>query len=318
MKCEVAWAAAARHHGRVLDPAFLLDADGKERLIARFGPGVTSWCDALPELAERYCRRWQLQLDTAVSGNTSRVFLGRQHGDRGVVLKLTPDRSIALQEALALRAWATTPHAVNLLDADLATGVLLLEKIEPGTKLSDQAALPAVREIADLLTGLRNAPSSDSGQVPTLAQGIESLFSRIGGQLNSPQVSRLVEPQLIANGHRLARELAGSGPAGLLHGDLHLSNILRAGPARGLVAIDPRPACGDLTFDAIDWALYRATSTDEIHERIERLCGLVPALDRDRLWHWCLATAAVIVVLQLRRRRPDHTTRLLLQLAVSI
>ncbi|MGH3180380.1 MAG: aminoglycoside phosphotransferase family protein [Streptosporangiaceae bacterium] len=115
----------------------------------------------------------------------------------------------------------------------------------------------------------------------------------------------------------MARELAGSGPAGLLHGDLHLSNILRAGPTRGLVAIDPRPCSGDLTSDAIDWTLDRATSTDEIHERIEQLCRLVPGLDRDRLWRWCQATAAVIVVLQLRRRPPDDTTRLLLRLAAS-
>ncbi len=301
----------------MLDPNLLLDADSRERLIARFGAGVQSWFAALPERVELCCLRWHLELDTALSGNTSRVFIGRQHGDRGVVLKLTPDRTIAAEEALALRAWAATPHAADLIDADLEAGALLLEKVEPGTKVSDQPELPPASEMAELLTGLHGAASYDGGQLPTLAQGVESLFARIGGLLSNPRVSPLVAPHLVAHGHQMARELAGSGPAGLLHGDLHLSNILRAGPTRGLVAIDPRPCSGDLTSDAIDWTLDRATSTDEIHERIEQLCRLVPGLDRDRLWRWCQATAAVIVVLQLRRRPPDDTTRLLLRLAAS-
>jgi streptomycin 6-kinase len=313
-----AQAGAPSHDEHMLDPDFLLDAGGRERLIARFGAGVSSWCTALPQLVERCCLRWQLELDQALSGNTSRVFTGRQHGDNGVVLKLTPDRAIAIEEAQALRAWGATPHVVDLLDADLAAGALLLAKIEPGTKVSDEPDLPPVSEVAELLTGLRGTVSYDGGQLPTLAGGLESMFARIGGLLSDPRVSPVVAPHLLAQGHRLARELAGSGPAGLLHGDLHLSNILRAGPARGLVAIDPRPCSGDVTFDAIDWALDRATSADEVRERIEQLGRLVPDLDRDRLRRWCQATAAVIAVLRLRHRPPDGTTQFLLQLAATV
>jgi streptomycin 6-kinase len=301
----------------MLDPDFLLDAGGRERLIARFGAGVNSWCAALPQLVERCCLRWQLELDQALSGNTSRVFIGRQRGDNGVVLKLTPDRSIATEEAQALRAWAATPHVVDLLDADLAAGALLLAKIEPGTKASDEPDLPPASEVAELLTGLRGAISYHGGQLPTLAGGLDSMFARIGGLLSDPRISPVVAPHLLAQGHRLARELASSGPAGLLHGDLHLSNILRAGPARGLVAIDPRPCSGDPTFDAIDWVLDRATSANEVYERIDQLGGLVPDLDRDRLRRWCQATAAAIAVLRLRHHSPDGSTQFLLQFAAT-
>jgi hypothetical protein len=145
---------------------------------------------------------------------------------------------------------------------------------------------------------------------------MEPLFSRIGGLLSNLRVSPLVTPQILADGHRKARELASGGAAGLLHGDLHLSNILRAGPTRGLVAIDPRPGVGDLTFDAIDWTLDRAASIEEVHERIDQLCKLVPDMDRDRLWRWCEATAAALAILRLTRRPPDDTTQLLLKLAV--
>jgi streptomycin 6-kinase len=301
----------------MLDPDWVLDEAGRERLITRFGAGVDAWCSALPERIKLYCLHWHLELDRAMSGNTSRVFIGRQYGNRGVVLKLTPDRVIANEEAIALRAWAATPHAVGLLDADLEAGALLLELIEPGTKVSDEPEVPPVSEVAELLTGLRETATYDDGPLPTLAQGMASMFSRIGGLLSNPQVSPLVAPQVLDDGYQRARELASSGPQGLLHGDLHLSNILRAGPTRGLVAIDPRPGVGDLTFDAIDWTLDRAASIDEIQERIERLCGLVPGLDRDRLWGWCQATAAALVILRLRRRPPDAITQLLLGIAAS-
>jgi streptomycin 6-kinase len=301
----------------MLDPNFVLDEGARERLITRFGTGVGAWCAALPEMVELYCLRWHLDLDEALSGNSSRVFIGSQHGNRGVVLKLTPDRAIANEEAIALRAWAATPHAVDLLEADLEAGALLLEHIEPGTKVSDEPQIPPANEVAELLTGLRETAKYDAGQLPTMAQGVESMFSRIGGLLSNPQVSAVVAPHVLDDGYHKARELASNGPTGLLHGDLHLSNILRAGRSRGLVAVDPRPSVGDLTSDAIDWTLDRATSLGEVHGRIELLCELVPGLDPDRLWGWCQATAAALAILQLRRRPPDATTRLLLEIAAS-
>jgi streptomycin 6-kinase len=306
---SVADAAAHRHDVRMLDLDLLLDADSRDRLVARFGEGVHSWLAALPGLVELCCQRWHLELDDVVPRDGCCVFTGRQYDARGVVLKLTPDLAIAAAEALALRAWAGTAHVVDLIDAKLDAGALLLEKIEPGTEVSDQQELPEASEMAELLTGLRCTPGDYVGQLPTLAQRMDAMFSLTGGLLSNPRVSPLVAPSLLAHGHRLARELAAAGGApGLLHGDLHLSNILHGGPGRGLVAIDPGPRLGDRAWDAIEWTLGRATSTAEIHDRAGQLCALVPALDRDRFWRWCQATAAAIAVLQLRRRPPDDTT----------
>ena len=299
----------------MLDANFVLDDGSRERLVTRFGAGVEAWCAALPETVERYRLRWRLDLDQALSGNSSRVFIGRQDGQRGVVLKLTPDRAIANEETIALRAWAPTPHAVDLLEADLDAGALLLEHIEPGTKVSDEPAVPPAGEVADLLTGLRETAGYDAGPLPTLTLGMESMFSRIGGLLSHPQVSPLVARRVLDDGYHRARALASTGPQGLLHGDLHLSNVLRAGQSRGLVAIDPRPGVGDLTFDAIDWTLDRATSRAEVDERIERLGQRVSGLDPDRLWGWCQATAGALAILRLRRRPPDAVSQLLLEIA---
>src|SRR5579862_9285092 len=142
----------------MLDPDFVLDAAARERLLDRFGPDAEPWCDGLAGLVAGYCQRWGLELDEALSGGTSRVFLGRQDGARPVVLKLTPDRSIAESEAIALRAWARTPHAVDLLESEPEAGALLLDRVTPGTKVASWPGLPPFEDFANC--------SPDSGMFP--------------------------------------------------------------------------------------------------------------------------------------------------------
>src|SRR5580698_7821393 len=313
-------------------PGFVLDAAARDRLLDRFGAEAGPWCDALPRVVDECCQRWDLELDEALSGGTSRVFIGRRRGRGGVVLKLTPDRTVADTEALALHAWAGTPQVVDLLDADPETGALLLEKVEPGAKLSDQPGLPSFEEIARLLASLRVTGRDPLDQLPTVAERVEFLFALIGRRRSHPRVTELVPPDLVARGHRLARDLAADAAAelvhgdpglvhggpGLVHGDLGLPNVLDGGPGRGLVAIDPRPCRGDRTVDAIDWAVGRTTSLAGLRERIERLGALLPDLNGDRLEQWCQATAVINVVQTCYRRPPDKTTRFLLQLAASV
>jgi len=290
----------------MLDPEFVLDAGARERLLDRFGPDAEPWCDGLAGLVAGYCQRWGLELDEALSGGTSRVFLGRQDGARPVVLKLTPDRSIAESEAIALRAWARTPHAVDLLASDPDAGALLLDRVAPGTKVAVWPGLPSFEEFAGLLAGLRDAPGQDVAALRSSAEGVEFIYGLIARRARDPYVSRFVPPDMVARGHALARELtASTGDYGLVHGDLHLFNILDGGPARGLVAIDPRSSRGDRTWDAIDIALARVTSAGELDDRISRIVALVPGLNARRLRQWCRATAVISVVQRLFRYRND-------------
>jgi streptomycin 6-kinase len=319
----------------VLEAEFVLDDAARGRLLSRFGEGVREWCAGLPRLVEQYCSQWDLRLEHARSGSTSRVYFGWQRAEparpeqpeREVVLKVTPEPSIAREEATALRAWAATPHAVALLDADPDGGALLLERIRPGTKLWDAHVMPPVQEMAELLTGLRVATGDLTCQLPPLSERIEFIFGLIGSRLAGPRVAPLVAPDLVTAGHELARALVRTGPTALVHGDLHLANILIAyqpgqpdqtRQPRRLVAIDPRPGLGDPDFDAVDWVLAPgATQTPEqqVRQRIEELGGLVPGLDGDRLWAWCQASAIIIVVQHLHNRPADSRIPFLLQLA---
>jgi streptomycin 6-kinase len=302
----------------MLDPEIVLDDAARERLISRFGDGARPWCAGLPELVERCCVRWDLRLEQAQSGSTSRVYLGSRGDGAEVVLKVTPEPPMARAEATALRAWAASPHAVTLLDADPEDGALVLERLRPGTKLWDAGGIPPARELAELLTSLRAPATGDlTGPLPTLSQRVDFIFNLIGKRLASPRVAALVRPELVTVAHQRARDLAGGGPTALVHGDLHFANILVAEPPRGLVAIDPRPCLGDPTFDAVDWALAPAhrTAPSQLDQRIAGICALVPHLDPGRLRSWCQASAVIIVVQRLHRRPADETIPPLLELA---
>jgi len=304
----------------MLDPEFVLDAAARERLLDRFGPDAGPWCDGLSGLVAACCRRWGLELDEALSGGTSRVFFGRQDGTRPVVLKLTPDRSIAESEAITLRAWARTPHAVDLIESEPEAGALLLDRVTPGTKAAAGPRLPPFEYFADLLAGLRDVHGQDFTTLRSSAEGVEFIYGLIARRASDPYISRFVPLDMVARGHALARELtASTSDYGLVHGDLHLFNILDGGPARGLVAIDPRSSCGERTWDAIDIALARVTSTDELDDRISRITALVPGLNAGRLRRWCQATAVISVVQRLFRGRRDGAVpdKFLLHLAAS-
>ncbi|MEJ2852264.1 MULTISPECIES: aminoglycoside phosphotransferase family protein [unclassified Saccharothrix] len=235
------------------------------KLITRFGPGVQEWIDALPALVDTLTGRWDLEPVRQLSGGTSHTLLCRRAGDP-VVLKLTPDPDIARQELDALRAWEPSPRMVRVLSADVERGALLLEGLDPGT--------PATYDpprMAELLDALHIPPRGD---FPTLADRVDFVFTLLARR----------RPGDYSAGHAAAAALARDKvEATLLHGDLHLENVLDAGN-RGLVAIDPRPCIGDPASDAIDFAY----SAPDLATGIEALSGVV---DGDRLAAWCQAFA---------------------------
>jgi len=98
----------------------------------------------------------------------------------------------------------------------------------------------------------------------------------------------------------------------LLHGDLHLGNVLDGG-SRGLVAIDPRACVGDPCFDAVDYLLDGAGS-DGVDARCAALAA-ASGLDAGRLLEWCRAIAAIVAIAYLGRPGRERAIPELLTLA---
>jgi streptomycin 6-kinase len=252
------------------------------RLLARHGPGVDAWFEALPRRTAELAERWGLELGEPIPrGNTSLLLRCTREGRAGV-LKLSPEPALAAEEARALRAWGPTGRAPEVWEHE--GDALLLEAIEPGIALSDGARRPARDELATLLEGLHAAPADG---FPPLAERVEFVFEHWIGRSSGERAAAL------RGGHVLARELAGTydGPPVLVHGDLHLANVLESD--RGLIAIDPRACAGDPAFDAVDFVLRYASGGRELDARVEELAPLAGG-DPERLAGWCRAFAPMV------------------------
>lgn len=297
----------------------IIDDATHQRLIERFGPRVTEWCEELPARLDQLVRKWSIQIDRSSSrGSHSCLLLCRLRSGESAVLKLSPDRSLTLTEASALAAWRASGRVPHLLDFDEETGALLMEAIDPGTPLADRQAATPPEAIAGLVRDLHSAPGEDIIEsFPPLIQRVEFIFEFWGKQLRKPEVAAHVSQELVERSLATARELAARSPRPrvLLHGDLHADNVLDGGDQRGLVAVDPRACVGDPAFDLIDWVLADAGDEHRMRQRAEWLASEVGA-DPTSLWRWCECTAVLVVISQLARgSKPAATTKSLLSLA---
>ncbi len=211
------------------------------------------------------------------------------------MLKLIPDRSLAVAEATALRSWEPSGRVPAVWGHDADLGALLLEAIPGEAAVSESAQQVALPEVAGLVGALHRAGTPAVGQgVVSLAERVEFIFEHWTERYRGhPEVTDVVPLARLQRGREFARRLvAGVGSSVLLHGDLHPGNVLDGGQSRGLVAIDPRPCVGEPAFDVVDWVFWKADAA----EWESRSRDLASALDFEhaRVWAWCSAFAAML------------------------
>jgi len=290
----------------------LIDDAARARLVDRFGTELAEpWCDTLPDLVARLTAKWQLTVREARPGNTGRTLLCTGPGGDLQVLKLTPDPEVARLEFTGLSAWAGCSRVVQVLDADLDANAILLEGLVPGTELSGRDVPWA--EIGELLDQLHSA--EPRGEVRRLAEGIEFIFDLSERRRRESAAAEHLRADVLAKGRARALELVAGGPVTLIHGDLHQANVLDAGPGRGAVAIDPRPALGDPSLDAIDFVYVPMAAGGTIDDGLAALAPHVSGFDAERVRAWCVAMAPLIALPSLRRGERTPFTDAVLELA---
>lgn len=257
------------------------------------------------ELVQQAARSWGLEV-LAWLGRGRRSTVARCISSRGttLVVKTGTDPLMHADEVRALVEWSASAHCVELLDIHSNLRCILLRDL--GRPIQGRTSFP---EWSGLLSGLGRPGTPISGEFPALSGRISSAFDdtclwllrRHGGSHGTMQVLAAARALALA----LSRE---GGPVGLVHGDLHPTNVLRGTNAQ-LVAIDPRPHLGDLTFDAIDCVLQGAQCISAIEARVEALVDSVDHLEPGRLMAWCSAAAPVLAVGRLASNPLDPWAR---------
>jgi streptomycin 6-kinase len=255
-----------------------------------------AWLQQLPQLLERCSRRWSLTLLPPFTG-LSYNYVTPAVRDDGVpvVLKAGVPNPELLTEIAALRLYQGQ-GVVRLLDADPEWGVLLLERLQPGTLLVTVGDDAEATRIAVTLMQQMWRPLPAGHPFPTVARwaaGLERLRAHFDGG-TGPFPATLVE-----RAESLFAELLSSADEPvLLHGDLHHYNILAAGRQPWL-AIDPKGVAGEPAYEVgallrnpmpqvADWRDLKAV----LARRVDLLAELL-GFERQHLAGWGLAQAVL-------------------------
>jgi streptomycin 6-kinase len=266
-------------------------AEFTEWTRARIGQEADGWLTALPSLIAEVTEAWGLQdLGEPFDGGYLGYTVPARRGSDEVVLKIGYPDGWFIEEAAALAAWGGR-GAVRLLESD-PRGAHLLERAIPGRTLLEEPDEEAALDTAAGVLGTLWVP--DPGGITTVATETLAWAASMGRRHD--ELGRPFERVLIHEAMTAIRELVPTQKEKvLLHGDLHMGNVLSASREPWL-AIDPKPLIGERAFDVT--ALIRDkrdelvadpdSGRERVQRRFDQLAGRL-GLDRVRLKRWSVA-----------------------------
>lgn len=261
--------------------------------VAREGERGSAWLATLPGLVDELLQRWnRTPTDSVRYGFVGIVVPVRP----SAVLKVSYPHPGNVHEPDAFAAWCGN-GAVQLYERDDAHFAMLLERA------SDASLAEIDAEEAVLIAGQlsRRLAVPGPAQLPRLCDLVVGWERELKETADLPR--RAAEAAL-AN----LRELGPDQPGLLVHGDLHVANVLRAEREPWLV-IDPKGYLGDPAYDTMT-ALSFGTllgAPDLKAGLLRRIAIFAEAagLDRDRARCWTQARAVVAAAWGRRHGDPD-------------
>jgi streptomycin 6-kinase len=265
-------------------------------MIEIYGDHGRAWLANLPALLAGCERRWSLRVGEALP-NLSYNYVAPAWAADGteLILKAGMANAELVTEMAALQVYDGR-GVVRLIDADPEQGVLLLERLRPGTMLVAVGDDEKETAIAAAVMAQLWQPLPEGHTFPSVAQwgsGLAEIRPYFGGS-SGPLPERLV-----TQAERLFADLLASmAEPVLLHGDLHHYNILAAGRQPWL-AIDPKGVAGEPAYEI--GAFLRNPRPDLFYEpdagrilgrRVDQFAERLK-LDRQRLIAWGIAQAVL-------------------------
>src|SRR5205823_11038591 len=120
-------------------PELPLPAGFARATIDVYGEAGACWLSNLPAIVAEFAERWSLTLESLIEPlSYNYVLRARQSDGTPVVLEAGFPHPELLSEIDALR-WYDGRGSARLLDCDRGQGIMLLERLEPGTPLASLA-----------------------------------------------------------------------------------------------------------------------------------------------------------------------------------
>jgi streptomycin 6-kinase len=204
-----------------------------------------------------------------------------------LTLSLQPSEKVVLKVVLSQKEFRAELEAlkqmqgknmVKLLDYDLDEGVMILERLRPGTTLAEVEDERKAAYIASSMMKTLWVPALEHTNIETVID-LENSLKRIARQ--NPDGFGPISKETIEDALEIFEKLNGDikNPY-LLHGDLHHYNILRNGDSWTM--IDPKGLIGDREYDVIQYLLNKLPEAN-VKETIEKRVDIfVEELDLDK------------------------------------
>jgi streptomycin 6-kinase len=253
-------------------------------------PERKAWMNRLPVLLRQLEVRWSLRLGDPFdhTGSCSWIAPVTRANGEPAVLKLAMPHMEGQDEILGLRFWNGN-GTVRLLEPDLESGAMLLERCLPGTTLHSESETRQDEVVANLLRRIwshtRN-PSDLLGFRPL------SLMVELWSGEAIAQRHLWPDAELVNEGLRVFKELARPASTDvLLATDLHAGNVLRSQRESWLL-IDPKPFVGDRAYDPVQHLMNCETRLHRDPISLVLRIADLAEVEAERLRLWTFARAA--------------------------
>ncbi len=210
------------------------------------GEAGKKWLDTLPQLIKLFEDKWQIKVGKPYDLSYNYVTPATRSDGTKTVLKIVfPGNVGFLSEVSALRIFAGD-GSIKLLEVDKENLGMLLERAEPGERLSHlENDEEATKILARIIKKLRKpAPKThELKPVADFAHNIPKYKKQFAGAKNPLPL------HLIDKAETLLNELIKTTTEQVvLHGDLHQGNVLSA-EREPWLAIDPKGLAGDPVYE---------------------------------------------------------------------
>ncbi len=267
-----------------------MSGDALRSIIEKRGTNFRPWIDNLPQIIEDCKKGWSIKVNDPfpdLSYNyVAPVVL--QDGSQAVLKLSPPEDHEFLTELEALKVFDGR-GIIRLLESDIDSGAMLLERVSPGISLEK---LEVDEDMTDIAISVMNrlwctAPAVHN--FPTMLEWSKG-FVRMRAEFyggTGPFPTDMVE-----QAEKIYSEYCAN-PNGnyMLHGDFHHGNILSSHRDSWL-AIDPKGLVGEREYDTA--AFLRSLNKDEIliSKRLDQISEKLQ-MSKKRLSAWAFAQSVL-------------------------
>ena len=241
----------------------------KKNVVNTFGKRGADWLKNLPSIIKTLQNQWNLQEIHPIN-NMSYHFVATaiDSNNRAVVIKVGCDKDLTTNEAKMLKYFKNY-GAIDLFDFSKKNNALLLKQAIDGKTLKSlyPKHIDFVIDIyANIIKQIDNNPLLPASEFQPI-----DLWLKVIDKVSSTKIDKKLLEKAIELKSTLLNSMKNPK---LLHGDLHLDNILRNN--ENWLFIDPKGIVGEIEFEIANFDIFskseiKTANSKIFQERIEKI-----------------------------------------------